>query len=76
MIFLLLLFVFWSAGNPADRRPPALSPYKILPPEGKSNPGSFFFREMMKKRKDPNEYRLNLAIKNYENLTFAETSQG
>ena len=24
----------------------------------------------------PNEYRLNLAMKNYENLTFAETSQG
>lgn len=24
----------------------------------------------------PNEYRLNLAIKNYEKLTFAETSQG
>ena len=24
----------------------------------------------------PNEYRLNLAIKNYENLTFAATSQG
>jgi peptide chain release factor 3 len=24
----------------------------------------------------PNEYRLNLAIKNYEKLTFAATSQG
>ena len=24
----------------------------------------------------PNEYRLNLAIKNFENLKFAETSQG
>ena len=23
-----------------------------------------------------NEYRLNLAMKNYENLKFAETSQG
>jgi peptide chain release factor 3 len=24
----------------------------------------------------PNEYRLNLALKNYERLSFAETSQG
>jgi peptide chain release factor 3 len=24
----------------------------------------------------PNEYRFNLALKNYERLSFAETSQG